>query len=341
MIKYYLSVVFLSVLLVPVVILYAQESPVLTASLNTNTPPAKILPASAVYADVALIDLAASGGDIYLSGIYLATDVPIGLSNFSNIYIYDDTTNALVATYPSQSENSNLVEFNFITIANGFSKTYRVKASLSASAAGSVRLGFSGFKYSPTIATQSGVPVYGNIMTLPGIVPTPTPTSTPTPTPSATPLTKSTPALLGFTTLAAVGLSEGDTVSAVNSTDPDIYIVNSWGYKRLFLNPVIFGFYGHLGGFTKVKTIVSSTRDVLVTSGLFRNCETDDPKVYGVEVMGEDSGILHWIDTSGDQAVADDPDFFKKVFCVNSDEFNWYSKGSDYTSVNQVPSYSR
>ena len=82
MIKYYLSVVFLSVLLVPVVILYAQESPVLTASLNTNTPPAKILPASAVYADVALIDLAASGGDIYLSGIYLATDVPIGLSNF-------------------------------------------------------------------------------------------------------------------------------------------------------------------------------------------------------------------------------------------------------------------
>ena len=178
-------------------------------------------------------------------------------------------------------------------------------------------------------------------MTLPGIVPTPTPTSTPTPTPSATPLTKSTPALLGFTTLAAVGLSEGDTVSAVNSTDPDIYIVNSWGYKRLFLNPVIFGFYGHLGGFTKVKTIVSSTRDVLVTSGLFRNCETDDPKVYGVEVMGEDSGILHWIDTSGDQAVADDPDFFKKVFCVNSDEFNWYSKGSDYTSVNQVPSYSR
>ena len=140
---------------------------------------------------------------------------------------------------------------------------------------------------------------------------------------------------------ADYGLKEGDVVSAAGSDDPDVYIVNEWGYKRLFLNPVIFGFYGHLGGFNKVKTTTSTTRDTLVTSGLFRNCETNDPKVYGVETTGEDTGILHWVNTSGTQAVSDDPNFFKKVFCINTNEFNWYSKGSNYNSVNQVPDYMR
>ena len=184
---------------------------------------------------------------------------------------------------------------------------------------------------------------------------TPTPTPAPTPTPSATPVpsvsltptptptqsTPATPASKGFVSLAVLNLNEGDTISATGSDDPDIYIANEWGYKRLFLNPVIFGFYGHLGGFNKVKSTTSTVRDTLVTSGLFRNCETEDPKVYGVETTGEDTGILHWVNTSGDQAVADDADFFKKVFCINTNEFNWYTQGSEYTSVNQVPSYSR
>ncbi|KKU22486.1 MAG: hypothetical protein UX31_C0001G0004 [Candidatus Nomurabacteria bacterium GW2011_GWA1_46_11] len=137
------------------------------------------------------------------------------------------------------------------------------------------------------------------------------------------------------------GLKEGDTISAAGTNDPDIYIVNEQGYKRLFLNPVIFGFYGHLGGFANVKNVTAMARDAFPTSGLFRNCETNDEKVYGVETTGEDTGILHWVNTSGAQAVADDPNFFKKVFCINNNEFNWYAKGSNYTSVNQVPSYSR
>ncbi len=180
--------------------------------------------------------------------------------------------------------------------------------------------------------------------------PTPTPTATPTPTPATTPVLTPvsspmgagpTPASKGFTNLSALKLKEGDVISAAGSSDPDVYIVNVWGYKRLFLNPAIFKFYGHLGGFSKVKTIVVPTRDTLVTSGLFRNCETNDKKVYGVETTGEDTGILHWVNTTGDQAVADDPNFFKKVFCINSNEFNWYKQGTPYTSVNQIPSYVR
>lgn len=141
--------------------------------------------------------------------------------------------------------------------------------------------------------------------------------------------------------LAEFGLKEGQTISASGTSDPDIYIVNAAGFKRLFLNPVIFGFYGHLKGFSAVKGVAANARDAFPTSGLFRNCETNDPKVYGVETTGEDTGVLHWVNTSGAQAVVDDPDFFKKVFCINSNEFNWYRKGSDYTSVNQVPNYSR
>lgn len=178
----------------------------------------------------------------------------------------------------------------------------------------------------------------------PAATPTPVATSSPqaTSTPSpAVSASKPTPASKGFVSLAAVKLKDGDVISASGSSDPDVYIVNPHGYKRLFLNPAIFGFYGHLGGFSKVKGTTSATRDTFVTSGLFRNCETNDKKVYGVETTGEDTGQLHWVNTTGDQAVKDDPDFFKKVFCINTKEFSWYKKGSDYTSVNQIPDYAR
>ena len=135
------------------------------------------------------------------------------------------------------------------------------------------------------------------------------------------------------------GLKEGDTISAAGSSDPDVYIVNDWGYKRLFLNPQIFNLYGHLGGFASVKNVSAATRDAFVTSGLFR--VDGDEKVYGIETTGEDVASLHWVNTSGAQAVADDPNFFKKVFVINAAEFALYSVGSSYTSVNQVPAYTR
>jgi fibronectin type 3 domain-containing protein len=135
-------------------------------------------------------------------------------------------------------------------------------------------------------------------------------------------------------------LKAGDLIS-VGTDDPDIYIINQNGFKRLFLNPVIFNFYGHLGGFQNVKLVSAVTRDHYKTSGLFRNCESDSPEVYGVTVSGEDTGILHWINTTGEKAVTDDPDFFKKVFCINNNEFGWYQKGNPFMSVSEIPIYSR
>ena len=135
------------------------------------------------------------------------------------------------------------------------------------------------------------------------------------------------------------GLTEGNTISAAGTNDPDVYIVNAQGYKRLFLNPAIFNLYGHLGGFAKVKSVSAVARDAFPTSGLFRVDGTE--KVYGIETTGEDVAVLHWVDTSGAQAVADDANFFKKVFVINAGEFALYSKSTNYTSVKQVPAYAR
>jgi len=128
-------------------------------------------------------------------------------------------------------------------------------------------------------------------------------------------------------------------------SDFDIYIPNDHCFKRLFLNPLIYSFYGHLN-YTDVINITPQTRDTFPTSGIFRNCETNNEEVYGVEVTGEDTGILHHIQLTGEQAVNQDPNFFKKVFCINNNEFNWYTNngtryGAPYTSLEQVPVYSR
>ncbi len=148
---------------------------------------------------------------------------------------------------------------------------------------------------------------------------------------------------IGRHTPSEFGLREGDLISAYGSIgDPDVYIVNELGFKRLFLNPIIFGFYGHLGGYTAVRQVEVIARDAFPTSGLFRNCENGDEAVYGVEVTAEDAGILHHVQMTGDQAIAHDPDFFRKVFCINASEFNWYPKSLvPFTALSQLPIYKR
>src|SRR3989344_4606150 len=137
------------------------------------------------------------------------------------------------------------------------------------------------------------------------------------------------------------GLKEGDLISAMFSDDPDVYIVNEQGYKRLFLNQEIFGFYGHLGGFFNVKLVSEEVRDAFPTSGLFRNCEDNDPRVYGVEIEGEDIGKLRWLNASAASTLSEDPGFFNKVFCVNKKEFNWYPKVLSLKFLKDLPKYER
>jgi len=124
------------------------------------------------------------------------------------------------------------------------------------------------------------------------------------------------------------GLKEGDLIRAEG--DFDIFIINQYGYKRLFLNPAIFEMYKHLGGWKAVKTVKPATRDAFVTSTHYRYI--DSSKVYHLEVTGGDTGILHWInmnaaDFSVQGGKAD------AIFTINKSELDWYPKGADRTSL--------
>lgn len=137
-----------------------------------------------------------------------------------------------------------------------------------------------------------------------------------------------------------LGLREGDIIGSTDLSDPDIYIINEAGYKRLFISPAIFGLYGHLR-FANVKRIDDDVLGKMSISALFRNCETNDPKIYALNVVDEDTATLHWINVTGNQAVADDPEFFHKIFCINSREFAMYAKGSAFSALSQIPVYKR
>ncbi|MCC6404904.1 MAG: hypothetical protein IT405_00770 [Candidatus Yanofskybacteria bacterium] len=154
-------------------------------------------------------------------------------------------------------------------------------------------------------------------------------------------------------------LHDGDLISANQSAgDPDIFIIKFKGFtgyatpgadygdyngfKRLFLNPAIFSMYGHLGGYARVRQVTAAVRDSFVTSGIFRNCETNDQTVWATEVTGEDSGVLHHVQMTGEQATAEDARFFDKVFCINSREDNYYAKSiTPYTRIADIPQYFR
>jgi hypothetical protein len=123
------------------------------------------------------------------------------------------------------------------------------------------------------------------------------------------------------------GLKEGDLIRAEG--DFDIFIINNYGYKRLFLNPVIFNMYGHLGGWTAVKTVKLTTRDAFKTSNYYRYSES--PKVYEVEVTGGDIGKLHWLNMTGEQFLAGARP--ESVFTINKSELNWYPLDTEKTSL--------
>jgi hypothetical protein len=124
-------------------------------------------------------------------------------------------------------------------------------------------------------------------------------------------------------------LKEGDLIRAEG--DFDIFIISQYGYKRLFLNPTIFNMYGHLnGGWSAVKIVSSATRDAFITSTHYRYADED--KVYHMEVTGEDTGTIHWLNMTGENFLAQSGKS-EAIFTINKSEFDWYSKGNELTSL--------
>lgn len=124
------------------------------------------------------------------------------------------------------------------------------------------------------------------------------------------------------------GLKEGDLIRAKG--DFDVFIINEYGYKRLFLNPTIFNMYGHLGGWSAVKTVEPEVRDAFKTSNFYRYSES--PKVYELEVTGGDTGKLYWLNITADQFLSSGAKP-ESIFTINKSELNWYPKGADKTSI--------
>ena len=89
--------------------------------------------------------------------------------------------------------------------------------------------------------------------------------------------------------------------------------------------------YGHLNcGWAAVKTVSLATRDAFNTSNYYRY--VDSPKVYQLEVTGEDTGKLHWLNMTGENFLSEGgkPE---AVFIINKSELNWYPVGADITTL--------
>ncbi len=142
-------------------------------------------------------------------------------------------------------------------------------------------------------------------------------------------------------TISELGLKDGDVVGSTDTSDPDLYIVNSHNQKRLFLNYRIFSLYGHLSA-KNIKRISPDALDLLPTSGLFMVCEGNDRTVYALNPNGEDDGTLHRIEIDEAQLLQEDQKFYNKVFCINKLEMQLYqSTNQNFGKLEQVPVYRR
>ncbi len=94
-------------------------------------------------------------------------------------------------------------------------------------------------------------------------------------------------------TLESLNLHEGDFIRAEG--DQDVYIINSFGYKRIVLNSSICLLYRHLGDrgcFSAVKIVSPDVRDSFKTSNFYTNGETNNGVIYELQLIDNDHGRL-------------------------------------------------
>ncbi len=304
----------------------AQQSPVLTATLDSNTPAAQTLSAGAQNVDVARITLTATGGDVFMNGMYLATDVSGGLSNFTDIRVLDTVDYSVLGTYSTQNNSSGLIQFTNVTIGSNRTKTYLLRASLAASAAGTVRVGFSGFTFSTqAVPTLAGVPIYGNAVTLPGVTPTPSASVSPSPSASPTPSISVSPTPNPEQAAAELAsLKDGDIVKANgNSAVFVIKIVGAKRFKRWMIAPTVLGAYGI--PLSRIQMVQQTTLDQFPTSFLMRRF--GNAKVYELwDIVEGKTGSRRWIPTVADFLGRKFD--FDAVFTINDREYSLYTEGS-------------
>ena len=134
------------------------------------------------------------------------------------------------------------------------------------------------------------------------------------------------------------GLHTGQTVRLGQHID--VMVIGEHGYRRLMINPEVFTMYQH-HDWSAVQSVPGNTMGAFPQADLVRNCMAGDPRVYALEITGEDSMLKHWVRMTSNQVLAKDPDFYNKVFCANSRELAYYPRGNDYTSLDMLPQNAR
>src|SRR3989344_2328317 len=122
------------------------------------------------------------------------------------------------------------------------------------------------------------------------------------------------------------GLREGDRITShAADGNPDINVVNDnflRAYSRNFKSAAICLLYGHYGTggcfAAGLKQVPAATKAAFPISCYYTNGDTNDGKVWYMESTGPDSGTLHHVQIPGPDAVLGDPDFFLKVFKINT-----------------------
>lgn len=145
-----------------------------TLTVSTpNTAPSGTLPATVDNYEFSSIKLQATGGAVNLTGLRIVSDSSIA-SAVTSVKLYKNNAELIgVATTLSYTDGgikyTPIVFSSPLVIPSGGFITLDVTASLTNSAAGTIRLGISNFQFSGTPPTVSGtVPVYGNAFTVAG-----------------------------------------------------------------------------------------------------------------------------------------------------------------------------
>jgi hypothetical protein len=152
-------------------------------------------------------------------------------------------------------------------------------------------------------------------------------------------------AVLAFVTFTHVPFSAyaamlPDGSSARIGSTIDVFVFNDYSYSRLIINPIVFAMYGHLN-FYNVMSVSRAEMNSHPRTDIVRHCEAGDPRVFALETVGSDTMIAHWINLTPAQVLAVDSNFYRKVFCMNELEANYYQIGTPYSTVAQLEAFLR
>jgi hypothetical protein len=85
-----------------------------------------------------------------------------------------------------------------------------------------------------------------------------------------------------------------------------------------------------LGSWDDVITVAPETRDAFKTSPHYRF--VDEDKVYHMEISGEDTGTLRWLNMNANTFTSQGGKT-EAIFTINKSEFDWYPRGPDKISL--------